>query len=124
MSHEFDAEPSAQPPAVPARVETEVSEQVPKTVLEVFAEITAALGPRPPGAEEYLCVPNSSIDGDREWPRGLIAAFVVTGGSEGHYVHVEVIDGDRCDGVLLGKTFKGKDAAWALARRLADLLGA
>ena len=127
MSHEIESGPAG---GAPVHVETEVWEPLPdghcrlvrvKTVTEVFAEIRAVVGDRPEGAEEYLSVP-IWIERDQEWPSGRIVVFAVTGASEGHYLHVEVLSpgGHQC--VILGKTFQGKDAAWTLARRLADLL--
>jgi hypothetical protein len=131
MSHEPESRPSAEPPAAPIHVDTQVWEHGPggylrwarsKTVTEVFEEIRAALGPEPPGAEDGLHVA-PWIRHDQKWPAGQVAVFAVTGGSEGHYVHVEVLGDGRHECVGLGKTFQGKDAAWTLARRLADLLG-
>lgn len=65
------------------------------------------------------------IHRDRQpWPHGRVIVYVVTGGSEGHYTHVDVIDtqdGERYD-ILLAKTFQGLDAAWGFARRIVDLL--
>ncbi len=130
MSHELESGPTAETPAVPPHVETEVWESGPdgylhrirvKTVAEVFAEIRTVVGAEPPGAEEGLHVA-PWIPADHKWPSGQIAVFAVTGGSEGHYVHVEVLGDGRYECVGLGKTFHGKDAAWSLARRLADLL--
>ncbi len=93
-----------------------------KTVREVFEEIRAVVGDRPAGAEDYFHI-SQSLSDERGWPAGLTVGFASAGHSEGHYVHVEVITGDQtCESVLLGKTFQGKDAAWAFARRLADLL--
>jgi hypothetical protein len=75
------------------------------------------------GAEESFGIFPTVARG-REWPEGRTVVFPVTGGSEGHYVHVEVQTGDgRCELMILGKGFAGPDAAWALARRLADILG-
>jgi hypothetical protein len=132
LSHESASDPAAAAPERPLPIQTQVWEPGPdghwhrvriKTVAEVFTEIRDALGPAPAGAEEGLDMA-PWIPNDLAWPPGRIAVFAVTGDSEGHYVHVEVLgSGDRaCVG--LGKTFQGKDAAWALARRLADLLGA
>ena len=48
----------------------------------------------------------------------------VTGSSEGDYFHAGVVGRDGAyQTLLIGKTFAGRDAAWAFARRLADLLG-
>lgn len=62
-------------------------------------------------------------------PFRFIACYAVTGGSEGHYVHIEFIrDGDRdnhhkIDVLAIGKTFRGWDHAWAMAKECARLLG-
>ena len=59
---------------------------------------------------------------------GRIVVVSVNGSSEGDYVHVEVHarEGDQVVSHLmfLGKSLMGRDAAWAAARRIADLLGA
>lgn len=99
-----------------------------KTVREVGDELKQALGVDQwgycshAGVEEYL----SLGDGDREWPDGRIIVYAVNGTSEGDYVHVEVqpTDGGDRVGMILGKTFQGRDAAWAAAREVADRLGA
>lgn len=69
-----------------------------------------------------------------------LASYAVTGNSEGHYVHVDLVwetadstgqwlpdDKQRADKaitVFTGKTFDGIDAAYAVARRVAILLDA
>jgi hypothetical protein len=65
-----------------------------------------------------------------EWSRRATAVFVVTGGSEGLYLHVEVIDGKTGARKLLvlGKTLNCSrerwTECWASAGRIARLLGA
>lgn len=99
-----------------------------RTVGEVYDDLRAIIGEHPDGGEEYFTL--MSAAGAREasplWPQGRIVVFSVTGSNEGDYVHVEVLDdGDgRRELVILAKTFAGRDASWAFARRLADLLGA
>lgn len=100
-----------------------------RTIGEVYRDIRAAFGEYPEGAEEYLSVIYDFGAPDRgtgePWPEGRIAVYPVTGGSEGHYVHVDVIpssaSGKRIP-VLLAKTFAGWDAAWYFARNLAERL--
>ena len=97
--------------------------------------------------DEYFSGPDSAgpVPHDFRW----IACYPVTGGSEGHYIHVEFwvpVDrivasagdfGDKkydvslmqCNlwrpvRLALGKTFKGMDHAAEIARRCANLLGA
>lgn len=51
-----------------------------------------------------------------------IACFAVEGGSEGHYIHVEEIDGDgHRHLVILGKTFLGLDVALEIANKLTKI---
>jgi hypothetical protein len=124
-----------------AHVATDVWEQDPdkpkgcrrrarvKAIGEVFAELVAVTGELGPGHDEYFIV---TTDHHGElWPDGRIACYAVTGGSEGHYVHVDVISSDTATGdasqpgtVLLAKTFDGFDAAHAFAGQLARILGA
>jgi hypothetical protein len=118
-----------------SKIETQIWEQNPerpegylrvarlKSVGEVFREIRGVFGDYPEGCEEYLNI-SSPLDEGTPWPDGRIAVYPVTGSSEGHYIHVDVIDygdGHRTL-VLLGKTFAGWDAAWYFARNLAEVL--
>lgn len=79
----------------------------------------------PGTGEEHRRVPNHYV---------CVASYAVTGGSEGHYIHVEFqyrpADGWNRNGplmvrrVALGKTFKGWEHAWKIAAKCAELLGA
>ena len=57
-----------------------------------------------------------------------IACFAVTGGSEGHYVHVDLVDGfdrewaGKALHLITGKTFLGLAHALKIANRCAELL--
>ena len=54
-----------------------------------------------------------------------LACYAVTGGSEGHYVHVDALmKGGARESLLIGKTFGGMAEAQAVAARCAVLLGA
>ena len=92
-----------------------------KTVSEVYDELRVHLGEYPDGGEEYFSV-SVSTRSDREWPDGDIVCFSVNGSSEGDYVHCQVHYNGHHELIFLGKTFMGRDASWAFARRLADLL--
>lgn len=82
--------------------------------------------------DEYIAGPddqerNNPVPRDFAW----IACFPVTGGSEGHYVHIDFVRrgeglGEKATLTRLAliKTFKGKGYAFRLARRCTDLLGA
>jgi len=67
---------------------------------------------------------------DREqvtWPEKWrwIACYAVTGGSEGHYIHVEVVlSDDTRILVFIGKTFQGMAHAFRIANKCAMFLGA
>lgn len=73
--------------------------------------------------------------GNRKWNELVrdyrwIACYAVTGGSEGHYVHVELIGYDQAERrpkicqLMLAKTFQGMEHALKIAGRLSVLLGA
>ena len=128
MPHEVVSEGFPQPPVT---VDTHIWAPGPdgyrhlvrtKTIREVFDEVRAVVGPEPPGAEDYFRLPSTVSDDNCEWPTGRVIVLAVTGDSEGHYVHVEVLNLHGCHCMMLGKTLQGKDAAWTLARQLADLL--
>jgi len=57
-----------------------------------------------------------------------IACYAVTGGSEGHYVHVDLISGydqdwtGKAHHLITGKTFLGLAHALKIANRCAELL--
>jgi hypothetical protein len=65
-----------------------------------------------------------SLVQDYRW----IACYAVTGGSEGHYIHVDLIDGydgdynGKAQHLITGKTFLGLDHALKIANRCAELL--
>lgn len=68
-----------------------------------------------------------SVSNHRErshWPLNAyrIACFAVTGGSEGHYIHVESLSQSGNECLILGKTFLGYDHALKLANALAKIL--
>lgn len=73
---------------------------------------------------EYFTANNYEIQDlfpkDYRW----IACFPVTGGSEGHYIHVDLIlQDDKRLNVFLGKTFQGLGHAIEIAAKLARLMG-
>lgn len=102
-----------------------------KSITEVYEELRGALGcvndptigwTLPEGCDEYF-VRGSIAAADTPWPyESRICVFVVTGGSEGHYIHVEAHDGEQRQLLILGKTFAGWDAAWKFGQRLAAIL--
>lgn len=61
----------------------------------------------------------------KPWPIDAwrIACFAVTGGSEGHYIHIDMIDKNaNVKNLILGKTFMGFDHALALVTVVTKLL--
>jgi hypothetical protein len=93
-----------------------------KKLREVLDEIVDATGAYPAGCSEGLGLYPGMFAND-PWPRaGRLVIFAVNGSSEGDWVHVQMQEDGRFKGLLLGKTFDGRDAAWKYARRLADLL--
>lgn len=82
------------------------------------------------GDIEYLKVAASLKPGEgpeATWPEDWrwVASYAVTGDSEGHYIHVDVVlrDGTRRM-VFIGKTFGGMDHALKVANACAKVLGA
>lgn len=73
--------------------------------------------------DEYFSIANK-YDGPKYWPTDYrwIAVFAVTGGSEGHYIHVEAISDNRRELLFLGKTFQGMDHALEIVKILSKLL--
>ncbi len=98
-----------------------IVETRPKTLQQISTYLRASLDPL---IDEYFTL-SSDATAETPWPLDArwIAVFPVTGGSEGHYVHVDAIDqaGQR-NGLYLIKTFRGLAHAWQIAQRLGDLL--
>jgi hypothetical protein len=127
---------------IPTRIDTEVWVPCPdspylhrersRTIDEVHALLTATMTEPHPRYPEQVWIEGADdgfsvwpfIDGHREWPVGRTIVYSIEGASEGDYVHVDSISRDGVlHPLLISKTFDGRDAAWAFARRLADLLG-
>ena len=93
-----------------------------KSLQSVYKYLNDGLGDM---IDEYF-----SISGERKYSESAkfpldynwIACFPVTGGSEGHYVHVEIINNDKRDLIFLAKTFQGMEHAWDIAKKLGELL--
>ena len=88
-------------------------------------------GEMEPLIDEYLSGPYGEDEHKLCGPVSRIVCFPVTGGSEGHYVHIGCLvdKGYDRDAVeyqewFLVKTFRGMDHAAEIARRCAVLLGA
>lgn len=104
------------------------------TIGEVFESLNDELGlgkdefgmqELPRGLDEYFRL-SIYLDESREWPDGRMIVYVVTGGSEGHYLHVDVVSTTHArvsESLFLGKTFAGWDAAWDAAKLIGKALG-
>lgn len=92
---------------------------------QVLDEVRTKLGK---AGYDYLAL-GGSFRFDEEIPEHhSVACYVVTGGSEGHYVHVDIMvpngRGLVARNLMLLKTFEGDRKAWGHARKIANLLGA
>jgi len=79
--------------------------------------------------EEYFHLSSHANSATEKWPHGYfhVAAYVVTGGNEGLYLHVDLIlRDDRRRNLFLGKTLDCSqwEACWLSAARIAHFLGA
>ena len=75
--------------------------------------------------EYFSLVCRWDVDVTSSWPERYrwIACYPVTGDSEGHYVHIDIIYHDQSRQMfVLAKTFQGMNHAWQIARRVAELL--
>ena len=96
-----------------------------RTIGEIFKELSQRLKENNLWPDEYFQV-TTDWDYDIPFPEfHWISCFAVTGGSEGHYIHIEIINDDRRKLIYLGKTlFQGMDFAYDVARACAKHLGA
>ena len=110
-----------------------------KTVQEVFDELVAKLEEEKL-IDEYFTISSTikygrddELNRDKPFPDyRWIASYAVTGGNEGHYIHIDVINHVKGStalhntalSVFVGKTFQGMEHAQNLASRCAELLGA
>lgn len=77
--------------------------------------------------DEYFST-NQYNESEKKWPDGRICVFVVTGGSEGLYLHIEVKNENKSHCMILGKTLRADTdkwyECWMSAARIAKMLGA
>lgn len=96
---------------------------IPATINQVYKYLSNSL--RDDLIDEYFSnIAEYSKKGDQPFPKDdhWIACYAVTGASEGHYVHVDIIKDNKRSLLYLAKTFKGMDHAWKIAARLGELL--
>lgn len=104
-----------------------------RPLAEIYNELRAVLDEQDM-IDEYFSVASDFKREAARWPNGWrwVACYAVTGGSEGHYVHVDVISDVEIGGkhvrtsqlIFLGKTFRGMDHAQKIAAACATALGA
>lgn len=102
-----------------------VRNEVGKPIEKVFTWIKGELTSKGIDLSNYDYFHCNKYRESKAWPISYhrIACFAVTGGSEGHYVHVDVIDNNQhIENLLLAKTFLGHDHANLLASELSKLL--
>lgn len=95
-----------------------------KTVEEIFAELVTLLKKDGLYPDEGLSI--MYMKEDQELPSyRWIACYPVTGGAEGHYIHVDIVtyENERIP-VFIGKTFQGFGFAAKVAMACAKHLGA
>jgi hypothetical protein len=98
-----------------------------RTVQEVFAELKKRLEQEDLLPDEYFSV--SAVAGyeNRPFPdHRWLACYVVSGASEGHYIHVDAMltPRERPEPLFVGKTFRGFDFATRVANACAKHLRA
>ena len=92
---------------------------------QLISEIAKELAPHINHLVDEYFSTDHEMKGKR-WPKNVrwVACYAVTGGSEGHYIHIDAIfDGQR-QMIFLGKTFQGMQHAQKIANLCANLLGA
>ena len=97
-----------------------VIKAIPRTIKEIQQYVNTGLDDakrkqHKDGVGHEVFSDQGQHDGITLWPitAHWTAVYYVTGGSEGHYVHVDAIDGNQRTMYLLLKTFEGEDhAAW------------
>jgi hypothetical protein len=89
-----------------------LKEERKKTVQEVFNELTSMLKEQGIYDELESFSIMMGYDKKGDFPNyRWISCFVVEGGSEGHYIHVDIIAHDVRETLYLGKTFMGIEHA-------------
>lgn len=116
-----------------------MGEDNPKTVRQVYKCVCRALRVMGLDGQDDACLEYFDLDrypprDSQEWwkVRGeyrRVACYAVTGGNEGHYIHVDFVGPTNPElsarvSVMLGKTFCGMEHATKVASALSCLLGA
>jgi hypothetical protein len=102
----------------------------PKKLTEVQSYINAHLpkhieedGEEDDLIDDYLSCSQWGTDRIEIWPLNQTAkVYAVEGASEGHYIHVDIMHNDKLTTVFLGKTFRGFDHAWLIAKEIARII--
>lgn len=102
-----------------------IVETIPATINQVYEYLRKNM-PDDMIDEYFSNMATYGKNGDNAFPQDYnwIACYAVTGGSEGHYVHVDIIKEDKRTLLYLAKTFRGYDHACAIAAHLGKMLNA
>jgi hypothetical protein len=102
-----------------------IIETIPATINNVYEYLKKSL-PKDMIDEYFSCMSEYKKKGDQPFPQDYdwIACYAVTGGSEGHYVHVDIIKDGTRELLYLAKTFMGYDHACEIAAHLGKMLNA
>lgn len=117
-----------------------------RTLGEIHHDVTESLGEM---VDEYFSGPrdwrSEELGPSDQWPENVrwVACYAVTGGSEGWYIHIDLIreldlppetdafgaakrprSVKTASTIMLGKTFQGMEHAQKIAAKVAQLLGA
>lgn len=106
-------------------VPTHTSDGRPRLLTHIRRDLLEVMGHM---VDEYFSVAATDRSKDQSvWPSKYkwIACYAVTGGSEGHYIHIDAVTPDEPSrGLFLGKTFLGMDHAQKIASMCSKELGA
>lgn len=95
-----------------------------KTVQQVYDELVQRLRDKDMLPDEYFSLSADEMAQEPFPEHRWIVCFAVRGGSEGHYVHIELIPLNGRRRILyLGKTFQGLARAQAIANACGAHLG-
>jgi hypothetical protein len=102
-----------------------IVETIPATINKVFDYLSKSM-PDDMIDEYFSNMAKYDKNGNEAFPQDYnwIACYAVTGGSEGHYVHVDIIKEDKRTLLYLAKTFRGYNHACEIAAHLGKMLNA
>ncbi len=99
------------------------------TIIKDLNQALATMGYGQEGSFSYILASEKKMLDKARWPSSWkgVVVNVITGTSEGHYIHVGVWtdeDGLLHTPMMYVKVFSGRDRAWDMAKATAEVLGA